>query len=357
MGSVYLRGNSYVGQYKDRGRSVQKTLGKKGVITKTSARAILAKIEESVTLKRYDLLDAEIPTLNEFASEYIKHGRDVLKKRSWKRDIYGLRKFRELFGNRLLSEITARDVDDFKKFRLKDVSASTVNRELQCIRSLFNLAKRWNRFFGNNPVSEARLIQVNNQKERILSNDEEDRLLALSNPHLKPILITALNTGMRKNEILTLKWSNIDQDTGVITLEHTNTKTKRTRRIPINSILRKLLLEQRLKSGGNDYVFLGPSGNAYRRHDSIKGSFERTCKNAGIEGLRFHDLRHTAATRMVEAGASIVAVSKILGHSDIKMTMRYTHPDTSLKEAVELLTKSNISDSLTDRFTDNQEMS
>lgn len=112
-----------------------------------------------------------------------------------------------------------------------------------------------------------------------------------------------------------------------------------------------------LPSGGNDYVFLGPSGKAYRRHDSIKGSFERTCRNAGITDLRFHDLRHTAATRMIEAGASIVAVSKILGHSDIKMTMRYTHPDTSLKEAVELLTKTNVSESVTDRSTDNQEMS
>ncbi|MCZ6554921.1 MAG: site-specific integrase [Candidatus Dadabacteria bacterium] len=92
-----------------------------------------------------------------------------------------------------------------------------------------------------------------------------------------------------------------------------------------------------------------------KEHDSIKGSYERLCKKAGISGLRFHDLRHTAATRMIEAGASIVAVSKILGHSDIKMTMRYTHPDTSLKEAVELLTKSNISESVTDKFTDNEE--
>ena len=184
---------------------------------------------------------------------------------------------------------------------------------------------------------------------------EEERLLGLSNPYLKPILITALNTGMRKNEILTLRWTNIDPETKVITLEHTNTKTKKTRRIPINSVLRKLLLEQRLKSGGNEYIFLSPTGNPYKRHDSIKGAYERLCKKAGITGLRFHDLRHTAATRMIEAGASIVAVSKILGHSDIKMTMRYTHPDTSLKEAVELLTKSNISNSLTDKFTDNED--
>ena len=69
----------------------------------------------------------------------------------------------------------------------------------------------------------------------------------------------------------------------------------------------------------------------------IKHSFTTSCKRAKIEGLRFHDLRHTAATRMVESGANIVAISKILGHSDIKTTMRYTHPEDSLKEALESL--------------------
>lgn len=207
-------------------------------------------------------------------------------------------------------------------------------------------------FFGDNPVSDAKLISVNNQKERKLSREEEECLLELSNLNLKPILITALNTGMRKNEILTLRWTNIDPEISVITIEHTNTKTKTTRQIPINTVLRMLLLEQKLKSGGNKFIFLSPYGYPYKRHDSIKGAFERSCERAGITGLRFHDPRHTTATRMIEAGASIVAVSRILGHSVIKMTMRYTHPDNSQKEAVELLTKSNISDPNTDKFTD-----
>ncbi len=79
--------------------------------------------------------------------------------------------------------------------------------------------------------------------------------------------------------------------------------------------------------------------------------FKIACKKAAIEDPRLHDLRHTAATRMVESGASIVSVSKILGHADLKITMRYAHPDTSLKEAVELLTAS-FSNPVTDKFTD-----
>jgi len=108
-------------------------------------------------------------------------------------------------------------------------------------------------------------------------------------------------------------------------------------RIPINSVLRKLLLEQRLKAGGSEYVFLSSNGNPYKRHDSLKQAFNGALRRANITGLRFHDLRHTAATRMIESGASIVAVSRILGHADLKTTMRYAHPENSLKEAVENL--------------------
>lgn len=348
MGSVFLRGDSWVGEYKDRGKIKRKTYGKKGILTKTHVRAMVRKDEQKVKLGQYDMLDAAIPTLKEFLVEYLKHGKEVVKKRSWYREEYGSRHFLELFGDRTLSEITPKDVDDYKQIRLNEVAPATVNRELQIVRHLFNLAKRWKKFFGENPVSEAKLLSVNNQKERILTPEEEEKLLGLCNPCLKPILITALHTGMRKSEILTLKWTNVDLDNSVITIEHTNTKTKTTRRIPVNSVLRKLLLEQKLKSGGSEFIFLSQDGNPYKRHDSLKGAFERLCKKAGISGLRFHDLRHTAATRMIEAGASIVAVSKILGHSDIKMTMRYTHPDNSLKEAVELLTKTNMTNSVAD---------
>lgn len=166
-----------------------------------------------------------------------------------------LRYLNAFFGERKLSEITPKDVDDYKESRLDEVSPATVNRELEVLRHLFKLAERWKKFFGKNPVSQAGLLPLNNQVERILTPVEEERLLASSSPHLKAILICALNTGMRKGEIISLRWSNVDLDNNVITLDHTNTKSKKTRRTPINSVLRRLLLEQRLKSGGSDYVF------------------------------------------------------------------------------------------------------
>ncbi|MGH7800985.1 MAG: tyrosine-type recombinase/integrase [Thermodesulfobacteriota bacterium] len=354
MGSVFLRRNSWVGEYKDRGKIRRKTFGKKGVITKTMAKEMLKKIEQKVKLGQYDMLDAEIPTLLEFSKTYIVHVRDTIQIRSWYRYEYGLRRLIELYGDKKLSEITPKDVDDYKTLRLRDAKPATVNREIATLRQIFNLAKRWNKFFGENPVSISKLLPEHNQKERILSYEEETKLFSLGNPCLRAIIITALNTGMRKTEILTLKWFNVELENGVITIDQTNTKTKKTRRIPINSTMRKLLREQKLRCGGSEHVFLSQAGTPYKFHDSLKGAFERTCKKAGITGLRFHDLRHTAATRMIEAGASIVAVSKILGHSDIKMTMRYSHPDNSLKEAVELLTN-DFSRSVTDKITDNEE--
>ena len=133
-------------------------------------------------------------------------------------------------------------------------------------------------------------------------------------------------------------------------IEMTNSKNKRTRLIPINQVLRKVLLEQKLKTGNSEYVF---GGRALRSKTNFAYYFTLACKQANIEGLRFHDLRHTAATRMIESGVSIVAVSKILGHSDIKMTMRYSHPDNSLREAVETLAKFTNS---TTNFTTNENL-
>lgn len=209
-----------------------------------------------------------------------------------------------------------------------------MRKELVFVRHLFNYAKRNKKFYGDNPVSIAGSVPVNNQRERILTIEEERRLLECCPDFLKPIVTMALHTGMRSSEIRTLKWSNVDFNSNTITIEMTNSKNKRTRFIPINQVLRKALLEQKLKTGSNEYVF---GERALRAKTNFTFHFKKACERASIQGLRFHDLRHTAATRMIESGVSIVAVSKILGHSNINMTMRYSHPDNSLREAVDTL--------------------
>jgi len=338
MGSVYLRGKSYVGKYKDEnGEWVRKTLGRSPSINKTIAKEILKGIERKIAAGEYDQINAKIPTIKKFSKDYLNHVRSVIQKRSWTRDELCLKHLLNFFGSSRIDKIKPKDVDDYKKYRLSSVKPATVNRELEVLRHLFNLAERWNSFFGKNPVSRSGLLKVNNIKERILTLNEEKTLLEASPIYLKNIIICALQTGMRKSEIITLEWNNVDFDKNLITIDQTNSKSKKQRIIPINSMLRKLLLEIKIQSLGTEFVFLNSDSLPYKRQDSLNRAFQLALKKANIADLRFHDLRHTAATRMVENTGNIVAVNKILGHADLKTTMRYAHPENSLKQAVESL--------------------
>jgi integrase len=149
----------------------------------------------------------------------------------------------------------------------------------------------------------------------------------------------ALRGCILDGEIIGLKWSNVKLDQGYLLLEATNTKSKRERRVPINFIMKELLEELELSRGAS--VFLNSQGKPYHDGIGIRRSFYTARKKAGIEDFRFHDLRHTAATRMVEAGVSLFTVGQILGHTDPKTTMRYAHPDKSLKEGIEALGRYN----------------
>ena len=208
------------------------SLGADGMVTKTAAQRKINEIERQVRLGQLDMIEAKIPTLLEFSEEYeeyIEHIQNVIRKRSWQRDKECLQNVKAFFPNRKLSEITPGDIDEYKRVRLFSVKPATVDRELAVLRHLFNLAERWKRFFGKNPVSTSGLLHPNNQVERILTPEEEERLLQHCNPYLAPIVITALNTGMRKMEIFSLKWANVDLENNLITIEHTNNKGKKER--------------------------------------------------------------------------------------------------------------------------------
>lgn len=346
MGSVFKRTRVHKGGrkmaywyivYSINGKRKWEAVGEEGLITKTAARELLKKREQQVKLGQWDMLEAKIPTLHQIIPKYVEYLRDVRHNRTWKKSKEHLVKLGKIFGDKKLSEITAEDIDIYKSARVKQVSQATANRELEVLSNLFTIAERWKKFFGKNPVSQAGLFKLNNQVERILNSAEEEKLLFCSASHLKTTIITALNTGMRKGEILGLTWEYVDFANNLIIVDHTLSKSKKTKIIPMNSKVRKLLLEQKLKSGSSNYVFTF-EGKPIR---DIRRAFEKACKRAGIHGLRFHDLRHTAATRMIEAGVNIVGVSKILGHSDIRTTMRYAHPDETLKDAVEKLANFN----------------
>jgi integrase len=195
---------------------------------------------------------------------------------------------------------------------------------------MFNLAMSWEKT-EHNPVRGIKFFKENNIVERILKDEEINPLLLCCNTITRDVVIFALNTGMRRGEILNLKWDQVDLVTGCITV--TKTKRGKQRKIPINEAVRHVLESQ---SRGSVYVFHRNGKPA----KSVRTAFEQSVKKADISHCRFHDLRHTFATRLVLGGVSLPVVKELLGHSTITTTMRYAHPTPeSKKSAVALLDK------------------
>jgi integrase len=265
-----------------------------------------------------------------------------VNKRSWKDDLYRLKRFNDFFGNVTLMELSPVDVEKFKSHKLKEgVTNTTVNHYLKTLKRMFNIAITWG-YAKENPVKGIKFYSERDSlRERILTEEEEGRLLEAASGHLRPILNVALNTGMRRGEILNLKWTHVDFKAGEIFIEKTKSGTPRT--IDINSDLLDELTRLKVETNNKLYVFINPK--TAKPYKKLQRSFERARQKASIEDLRFHDLRHTFASRLIEKGVDIIKVKDFLGHSTLRTTERYIHPDREeRKKAVELLCKNRSKD-------------
>jgi integrase len=184
-----------------------------------------------------------------------------------------------------------------------------------------------------------------NRRLRYLSFEESSYLLDACDKRMKPIVIFALNTGCRRGEILGLTWDRVDLTHGFIHLN--DTKSGKRREIPINTDVREAL-KGVVKKTGSPYVFVNPAaatdenGKLHNggRYSDVKKSFATACQKAGISDFHFHDLRHTFASQLVMNGVDITTVSKLLGHANLTMTLRYAHlAPNHLQNAVDVLSK------------------
>lgn len=182
-------------------------------------------------------------------------------------------------------------------------------------------------------VRKVKLLEENNRRLRYLSKEECQALIDACADHLRPIVVTALNTGMRKGEILSLKWENVDLNHKFILLDRT--KNGERREIPINATLRATLIGIKRRLDISHVFYDQLTGSSY---GDIKNSFNGACKRAGINNFRFHDLRHTFASHLVMEGVDLTTVSRLLGHRDLTMTLRYSHlSPLHLSKAVDIL--------------------
>ena len=235
-----------------------------------------------------------------------------------------------------LSLITPAQIAGYKlQRRNKGISAKTINNELGFCKHAFNLAIREWEWFKDNPFTKVSMEKLPQPRVRYLIGEEFERLYQACNDRLKPIILIAVNTGMRQDNILSLTWQIVDLNRGVITLEHT--KNGERLGLPMNETVKRLLSElNKVRHINCDYVF-HKAGNRLSA-TTVQHSFQRTCKKAGIQDFRFHDLRHTFASWLVQKGVSLYEVQKLLGHKTLAMTMRYVHlaPD-NLRTAINSL--------------------
>jgi integrase len=251
----------------------------------------------------------------------------------WK--IYIIRQLVRKFGKMKLNRFEMYMLEKFQTERLnRGNKPATVNRRIAVISHMFTKAVDWKMM--DRVVAQSlrvKMLPEDNKRLRYLSKEECHSLIKACDPHLEPIVITALNTGMRKGEILRLKWEQVDLRHGFILLDRT--KNGERREIPINTSLRNSFqnLTRRINVS---YVFHDPNtGSPYK---DVKRSFPSACKRAGIRDFRFHDLRHTFASHLVMAGVDLTTVKELLGHKTLTMTLRYAHLAPSHKmKAVDIL--------------------
>jgi integrase len=266
-------------------------------------------------------------------------------KRSWQGDEERARPLKEFFAGKRLREITPMLIEQLKQQRLKtktlhkrDRSPATVNRELQVLSKVFAMAYD-NGLVETNPMRRVHKFREGPARERYLTDEEERRLLEVlvgRRAHIRSIVVVALQTGMRQGEILGLKWGHVDFDQETIYVAHT--KTGRPRRIPMSKLVEVELRSLKQDATRDEHVF------SYHRTGlkltTFRHTWERACKQARISGLRFHDLRHTFATRLRAKGVHEMDIMSLLGHTTLQMTSRYTHAmPQNLRNAVDSLNK------------------
>jgi len=359
MGKIRKRGDTYVIDYYAGGKRHREAIGPVKKEAEAELATILIEIREGRSrggrpikpvpvedaIKRYKRLyaggksDAEEETVATAPDKEAAHRfRD---KRRY------LKLFGDHFRGRILSDISHAEIEDFLAQRKKSPvqklngageivyegprTAATCNREMATIRHMMNKAVEWG-FLWETPCKGIKPLREPKGRVRFLTVDEAATLIEKAKAHLKPVLIMALETGMRKAEILSLRWEDVDSANSSLYVR--KTKNGEPRHVPMSERL-AAVLKKVPRRVGSSYLFATKKGRPFL---DMRTAFENACFTAGIVNFRFHDLRHTAASHLAMAGVPLRAVGEILGHKTPSMTNRYAHlSQEHLKAAVDSL--------------------
>lgn len=331
-------------RYRQDGKKRGHTLGDARLLTVAEARDLartaLRKVIAGGDPKAVDL-PIDGPTIEHFyTQQYLPYVKSY--KRSWDTDETMIRvHLVPALGDRAMGSLIPPDIARvLESMRSRDYAAGTINRVLVLLRYGYTLALRW-RIDGvdSNPAKELKNLKEDNKIERYLTPEQTTRLLTAvrhsQNPLLADIVAFLLFTGARKREALDAKWQDVDWRQKLWRIP--KTKSGKVRHVPLSSGALKLLRELKEKSDpAIEHIFANP--HTGRPFVSIFYSWDTARTEAGLPELRIHDLRHSFASFLVNAGRSLYEVQELLGHADIRTTSRYAHLSRErLREAVEVV--------------------
>jgi len=301
----------------------------------TDAKKWASSTESAIREGRhFEVSEARKRTLSNLIDKYLSD--EATRLRSKETRLVHLEWWRSKLGAYTLSDIrpallieARKSLFDKPTRRGSPVSPSTVNRYCASLSAVFTWAMKELQWVSDNPFFKISTFKEPEGVVRFLSNDERTALLKACRGHSQDLLcivVLALSTGARRNEILSLTWDSIDLSQGLLTFPKTKNGT--IRHVPIRgnalSLIKEIAAERKLKDA-KGLVFSGKTEHTQDKPKAIENIFKTALKQAGIENFRFHDLRHSAASELVMAGVDMRTVAEILGHSDLKITQRYAH--------------------------------
>lgn len=301
-----------------------------GTSNRRQAEGILEKLKQEANAQRHQLVQVDLEmTFGALAARFIANGGSRLYHHE------RLKLLLPYFSDIPVVRINKGMAADYrvKRHSAKTVSDATVNRDLSVLRHILYWAIDESLLLSN-PLSRMRLVRERRIKRLVVSIQEELKLMVAAPEHLKRIIVAALDTGMRRGEILNQLWEHVDLDRRVLFVTKSKTPEGESREIPLTNRLFDLLWESRQPEG---LIF------TYQKHSIriIKTTWRKSLKRAGLRHIRFHDLRHTFNTRLLEAGVMQEVRMTLMGHSSgSKVHSTYTHVELPVKrEAIAKLEK------------------
>jgi integrase len=313
MKGVYQRGQVWWVRYRFNGKYVHQAVGRDRVLAERTMEEIRRRIQDG----RHEIkLKDERRTFAEMAEEYLEAKSN---KRSLRCDRSMLRHLVPVFGPSLVHAITRAEVEAYARARRKEVSGATVNRALALLRCLFNVAIERG-YCRDNPVRGIKKCkEAPWRRKYVYGEDELQALVDAAAPHLRPILAVAVGTGLRKGDILGLRWNDVDFGHGVITLYMQ--KTEEGIEVPMLPMVREVLWRLKATAGESPLVFAWEG----KRIVDVRRAFHTALRRSGLaaKGYHFHDLRRTFATMLYNRGVLLTKIQRLLGHRSVTTTERY----------------------------------